>query len=323
MKETVENRIDIFLPEDIQKITSKPRQSIYFLSSLETFFRTHVVTEKHYNKELFEERVKRIEGCQNKFEELENKLYYPKETQLLPNGTYKVEIDLIEFVEIAVEYLKLQEEIDELQLEILKYLFDVENDIISKIISKDKYLEPLVMQHSGKAYTYSAFEHSVDEDKLDNYRIHISDKKESKKYSKKNIYPIPVKVRNNDFLLNKYRTLYKIIKNSQIQLLTDGSRLREEEEIRKMSIEQFNTSKKINQLTFVTTIIAIVGFIYASISTYQLLTDNSTDIEFINDQNEQKLLLEIKNELKRNSTNEAKTDSLLIELTKSLKNKDK
>lgn len=275
MTETVENRIDLNLPEDIQKITSPARESIYFLRSLENFFTNHVVEKDDFDQVLFNERVKKIKGCYSEFDVLENKLYFPEDPIILSDGTYRTEIELKELVKISIEYLKLKEEIDDLQLEILIYLFKVENNLISKISHNEEYLKPLVSKHIGNSFIYSAFEHSMDEDRLDNYRIFITDKKVAKKYSKEATYPIAVKIRNNDFLLKKYRNLYKIVKKTQIQLSSDISRLKEERDIQQMTIEQFKTNKKINRLTLMTTIIAVIGVIYASISTYFLLKNNN------------------------------------------------
>ncbi len=57
MKELVENRIDINLPQDFQKATEETRESIYFLSSLKNLFETHILRPQDYDKKKYKERL--------------------------------------------------------------------------------------------------------------------------------------------------------------------------------------------------------------------------------------------------------------------------
>jgi len=321
--ETIENKIDIHLPEDLSKVTSKTRESIYFLQSIETFFKEHVVSKEHYNPDFLDENGRHIDECLNKFEELENKIYFPEKSQILPNGMHQLGINLIELSNIVIDYIELQEKVDELQLIILKYLFKIENDLLLNLGSKEKYLRDLVIQESGGAFLYSAFEHSHNEDRLDNYRIFLSDKKTVKEYIKTHTHPIPLKKRNYDFLLNKHRELYKIIRKAQIQLITNSSRLREEEEIKKMNLEQFKLNGKINKLTIITTILAIIGFVYTSLSLYLQSTDNTINVEIENGAKIEKIenvLKKIQNNIGTKNSVDKESILILKEIEIQLKN---
>ena len=296
----IENLIELRLPQDLQKATTPPREAIYYLRSLATLYREHAADPKDFKEEEFLNNNKRIEACFKEFEVLEKKLYYPEERQKIKGGGYKVEIDFEELIEIIKRYIFLKEKIDILQLDILKYLFNVDSNLISNITSKEKFLKDLKVNYMSQILTYSVFEQSADEDKLDNYRIYIEDSETVKEFSKDNIYPIPLKIKNYDFLLRKYRNLYKKTKLIQVQILNDSSRLREEKEINKMSKEQFRINKKMKLLTITTTILTIVGLIYGTISTYFLLTD-SNDLKSLENQN--KVIDELQNvgsELKTN-----------------------
>lgn len=314
MKETVENRIDIYVPDDLEKATSGARESIYYLESLSTLFREHVVLPQNHNPELHKERLKRINDCYTDFDKLEEKVYRPEGSEVLPDGTHRLLIDLIELTEICVEYVKLKERIDELQVEILKYLFDVENSLIRALIPEERYLDNLKMSYSAKMLTYSAFEHSKDEDRLDNYRFYINHKKEAKKYSKKNEHPIRLKVRNYDYVLKKFRNMYKMTKNSQIQLLSDSSRLREEQEVKEINNEQFSINKKVEKLTIIATVLGIIGFIYASISTYYLVTDDTKENQETHYQQVEQTLNNIEIELEKIKNQNGIKDSILNEI---------
>ncbi len=275
MKETIENLININLPEDFETISGNTRESIYFLTSLENLFKEHVITLDFIDKDLYSNRIKRMHECLQEFEKLENIFYYPSEEQILPNGLIQLRFkDFNEYIDYAIEYIYLKEKTDELQLEILSYLFDIDNSIIDKIASKTEYLGDLKSQYVIRFLTYSAFEHSRDEDKFDNYRIYISNKKESKEYKKKYDYPIMLKCRNYDFNIIKKRKLYKISRNSLIEIMQNIPKLEEEKHLNEINKQQFKMSKKVNRLNYIAFIFAIIGIIYASISTYYLVKDH-------------------------------------------------
>ena len=110
-------------------------------------------------------------------------------------------------------------------------------------------------------------------------------------------------------------------KSSQVELLGDSTRLREEEELRQINRKQFEINKKIEKLTILATILGILGFIYASISTYYLVTDDSDEKEILSDKRIEKKLQNIEFELKQTRVNQMKKDSLSLEINKINKRK--
>jgi len=317
MREYIENRIDINLPQDFQKVTEATRESIYFLASLENLFKEHIVVPKDYDKEQYKERLERIKKAQDDFQSLENIFYYPKPELVLPSGTHKIEIDNSKFIKSVGEYIKLKERVDELQYEILKYLFEVENNLINAYTNDKEHLQTLKTQYHIKFLTYSAFEHSKDEDKFDNYRIYISDKKIVKDYSKENDYPIRVKIRNYDFNIRKYRNLYKMLKNSAIDLIFNAPKLEEEEQLKKISFQQFELNKKVKGLSIFAILLTIIGLIYGTISTYFLINDHI--IEVNENQSIEKLLQKIDTQLEQRNDKYFKQDSTLEKMIMEIK----
>ncbi|NVK66317.1 MAG: hypothetical protein HWE22_17120 [Flavobacteriales bacterium] len=277
MKEIIANRNDLTFPEDFYEIAAECRESKYFLDSLEVFATEHIVLPEDHNEEKFYSHSKRIKDCQKQFEELEKKVFFNEENTL-DDG--RVKIDAFEIIDTGLKYIRLKEQIDQLQVDILEYQYEISYNLLNKFVEGKEYLKVLSSQYRSKSHLFSAFTHSRDEDKFDNYRITFKNKGLIKEYSKKNEYPIRLKVRNHEFLLNKWREQFKTIKQSEVDLIIGSSRLEEEQEINKISLEQHKQSKKLNRLNVIAFAIAVIGLAYGTISTFYLIRDqtsNTTD----------------------------------------------
>lgn len=274
MNELVGNRKDLTLPEDFYEIASDCRESKYFLDSIEIFAIEHFVLPEDYDKETYRQNISRIKDCKKQFEELENRIFF-NENNKLPDG--RLQLDVFEIIEAGLKYIELKEQIDELQVDILKYQYDIGYKLINKFVEGKEYLATLSSQYIAKYHLFSAFTHSRDEDKFDNYRIVFNDNDLIKEYSKNHEYPIRLKVRNYDFLLKKWREQFKTLKQSEIDLIIGSARLEEEQEINRISIEQNKQSKKLNRLNVIAFIIAIIGLAYGTISTIFLFQDHNND----------------------------------------------
>lgn len=274
MKEFVGNKIELTLPEDFYDIAAACRESKYYLDSLEVFATEHVVLPKDYDKELYLGNLTRIKECKGRFEELENEIFF-NEKKRLPDG--RSQIDFNQIIQVTLAYIELKEDIDELQLDILKHQYNLGYSLINKFTEGREYLKELSTQYIAKYHLYSAFNHSRDENKFDNYRIEFSIEESVTEYSKENVYPIQLKVRNYDYLLKKWREQFKTMKQSEVDLIIGSSRLEEEQKLNKISIEQFKQNQKLNKLNILATIIAIIGLLYGTISTIFLIKDHQVD----------------------------------------------
>ncbi len=169
----------------------------------------------------------------------------------------------------------------------------------------------------SRLLAYSAFEHSKDEDKFDNYRIYFSNKNDVREFSKEHEYPIRVKNRNYEFLIKKHRTLYKLLKNSEIDFIFGLSKLEEEAQVKKISYQQIDIGKKVKNLTILAIILAIIGLFYGGINTYYLIIDHKDDNNI--EKRIEKILIDINNNIQKQSYRQANPDTLLINLIKDLK----
>ncbi|MFW5891656.1 MAG: hypothetical protein ACOCUI_05505 [bacterium] len=287
MTETVENKVDITLPRDFSKISEATRESIYYLESLENLFKYHIVLPENYDKKKYDERIKRIINYKDEFVILEEIFYYPKKEDRNTDGLYKVEFSSAkEYVEYVIKYIMLKEKIDELQYEILEYLYNIENEIIKNFTEDKEHLNHLKTQYYVKSLSYSAFEHSKDEDRLDNFMIYLSDSEVQKEFKAENPYPIRLKIRNYDFIIKKYRNVYKLTKESQIDLIFGSSRIEEEIQLKKINVQQFDLNKKVKRINIIAILIAVIGLIYGSINTYYIIKNElSKDKPNTEDQN--------------------------------------
>lgn len=271
MSELVANLKELTLPEDFYEIASQCRESKYYLDSLEIFVTEHVVLTEDYEKSKHEALLNQLKNCKTLFKELENRIFFDKQNKL---SSGHVQIEVVVLIEACLEYIQLKEKIDELQLKILKYLYSVDHNLIHKFTEGIDYLTALGAQYSAKLHLLSAFTHSSEEDKYDNYRILLSNNVLIKEFSKKQNYPISLKVRNYDFLLNKWRNQFKSIKQCTAELIVDSSRLKEEKEINRIVIEQSKQSKKINRLNIIAFLIAVIGLAYGTINTIYVVMDH-------------------------------------------------
>jgi len=138
---------------------------------------------------------------QEQFILLENRLY---ENYSAAIGTkLKYNKDLIATV---IDYLMLKERMDNLQLATLQFIYTNKNELINEIVDKNSDLESISKLHTNSIQLKEAFDHSMDADKFVDYKISFSNEKWERKYSKKNIYPIIIRIIEHDYLLKRQRS---------------------------------------------------------------------------------------------------------------------
>lgn len=208
--EQVEHTITLTLPEDIQSITEAARESYYYLKNVGSFYDNEVSLPESIDSYMYEEGSKKIKMLQEQFILLENRLY---ENYSAAIGTkLKYNKDLIATV---IDYLMLKERMDNLQLATLQYMYANKNELINEIVDKNSDLESISKLHTNAIRLNEVFDHSMDADKFVDYKISFSNKKWERKYAKKNIYPIIIRIIEHDYLLKRQRS--QIAEQQKIQ----------------------------------------------------------------------------------------------------------
>ncbi|MFP2997525.1 hypothetical protein ABN763_16525 [Spongiivirga sp. MCCC 1A20706] len=208
--EQVEHTITLTLPEDIQSITEAARESYYYLKNVGSFYDNEVTLPEGVDAYMYQEGGKKIKMLQEQFILLENRLY---ENYSAAIGTkLKYNKDLIATV---IDYLMLKERMDNLQLATLQFIYANKNELINEIVDKNSDLDAINKLHTHAIQLNEAFDHSMDADKFVDYKISFSNEKWERKYSKKNVYPIIIRIIEHDYLLKRQRS--QIAEQQKIQ----------------------------------------------------------------------------------------------------------
>ncbi len=208
--EQVEHTITLTLPEDIQSITEAARESYYYLKNVGSFYDNEVSLPEGVDSYMYEEGGKKIKMLQEQFILLENRLYENYSAAIGTKLKYNKEL-----IATVIDYLMLKERMDNLQLATLQYMYANKNELINEIVDKNSDLEAISKLHTNAIQLNEAFDHSMDADKFVDYHITFSKEKWERKYSKKNIYPIIIRIIEHDYLLKRQRS--QIAEQQKIQ----------------------------------------------------------------------------------------------------------
>lgn len=213
-KEQAENTISLTLPDDIREITAAARESYYYLKNIGSFYESEVTLPEGFDPYMYQEGGKKIKMLQDEFILLENRLYENYSATLGVKLKYNKEL-----ISTVVDYLMLKERMDNLQLATLQFIYSNKNALINELVEENEKQGGISKLHTHKIQLTEAFDHSMDADKFVDYKILFANPKWVKKYSKKNIYPIIIRIIDHDYLLKRQRKQISKQQEEQIKLI--------------------------------------------------------------------------------------------------------
>ena len=120
---------------------------------------------------------------------------------------------------------------DNLQLATLQFIYSNKNALINELVEKNEKQEDISKLHTHKIQLTEAFDHSMDADKFVDYKILFANPKWVKKYSKKNIYPIIIRIIDHEYLLKRQRKQISKQQEEQIKLIKHLASTKQDESI--------------------------------------------------------------------------------------------
>jgi len=264
--EQVEHTITLTLPEDIQSITEAARESYYYLKNVGSFYDNEVSLPEGVDAYMYQEGSKKIKMLQEQFILLENRLY---ENYSAAIGTkLKYNKDLIATV---IDYLMLKERMDNLQLATLQFMYANKNELISEIVDKNSDLDAINKLHTHTIQLNEAFDHSMDADKFIDYKISFSNEKWERKYSKKNVYPIIIRIIEHDYLLKRQRSQIEEQQRIQTELVKHLANERNHGKISEIASTSNSIKGVMDRINKNMLIIGIIGIILISTGVFLAL----------------------------------------------------
>jgi hypothetical protein len=262
-----DNTITLTLPNDIQKITEAARESYYYLKNIGEFYKDEVSLPENYDSYMYEEGGKKITMLQEEFILLENRLYENYSAAL---GTkLKYNKDLIATV---VDYLMLKERMDNLQLATLQFLYSNKNALIDELVKDNEKLAEISKLHTHKIQLTEAFDHSMDADKFVDYKIQFSISKWEKKYSKKNVYPIIIRIIDHDYLLKRQRKQIAKQQETQTKLIKHLASKEQNENIEKLVDSNSLIHKFLRRMNNNILVLGVSGIVFIAVLLFLYLS---------------------------------------------------
>jgi hypothetical protein len=262
-----DNTITLTLPNDIQKITEAARESYYYLKNIGEFYKDEVSLPENYDSYMYEEGGKKITMLQEEFILLENRLYENYSAAL---GTkLKYNKDLIATV---VDYLMLKERMDNLQLATLQFLYSNKNALIDELVKDNEKLAEISKLHTHKIQLTEAFDHSMDADKFVDYKIQFSISKWEKKYSKKNVYPIIIRIIDHDYLLKRQRKQIAKQQETQTKLIKHLASKEQNENIEKLVDSNSLIHKFLRRMNNNILVLGVSGIVFIAVLLFLFLS---------------------------------------------------
>lgn len=277
-----ERKIDII--KDFWLIQKECRESIYYLKSLiARLDGFSMITKDNRSSEEFNKRIKirkelilDSKKICNEHEEQEKLLVSNEKVDIAKeiasdDESYEIKDCEDKFIlDITVNTIKIKAKIDDLQVKIIDFLNYEMNAIIEEFIKKIPEAEELHLAHNINKLNYMAFNHNVDEDRIDTYLLDCSDRKYKNILKKTNInLPYTINVKNYEYTLKKVRELYSRESEFSIHLITKANFFKENTQIKKMNKKLYYANIIVTILTVITTIIAIYG-LFMSEKTIQI-----------------------------------------------------
>ena len=290
-------QIDIYT--DFWIIAKECRESFYYLKSLKnllinsSFLKADDVIK-------YKALRKNISDLIKEFEELDgdlinkskNKFLVDQEiaTELVSNNRIKDLSDLkflkeIEILQYVKNFLDLNSKIGLCQVKILEFLIEVKDKMNKAIVSSDDKLKFPYEEYNLKKLMILAFNHSSDEDMIITNEIVCSDKSIEKALLQLGIeFPINVKTHDNKYTIEKNREIIKMHYELSLKLMDMSEKLNEENQINKLTKNQYSYSKQVTFLTWIVAILTVITTIVGGISLYYTIksynnTYNSAEFE--------------------------------------------
>lgn len=279
-----ENLVQVDLLEDYWKYQKKLRESYYYLKSIFikltnngfAYLKEKDELEQLNKKERIDSLVIKAKKLMDEYEDYD-KAFLTEEKECLNYMVENQENNVSELIAATLENddfqaisdtmllentllaINLKCSIDSVQIELLTLVTDETFKIIDNLISKSNRLKNHYMYYRNKQLCEYQLSHSADEDRINTYKIDISEGKYKRDCNL--IYPIYYKKRDHSYNLNFERERYR---NANDLLMTYLRMVDEDEENKKREKRdklQYRFNIMIGIMTIITTITAIVTIV--------------------------------------------------------------
>lgn len=283
-----ENLRRINIVDDFWELAKECRQSHYYLRSLKNFLNGSIVLKDNgKDGDKFrgiEMEVKdlnsRIVLAEDNFQLLEASMVAKKNehdksrinksteeaaaTQLNDSiDTDLFYVKVSELFQLLIKFVKLKEEIDKLQLDILVCIGKNRSTINQIVSKKNSKLETVYTQCIENSLIETAFNHSVDEDKIDTYEFYAVDNEARAELKKSGIVlPYCLKVVDYSFNIKANRKILENYLKLTLKLLDMNQRIDEENELKKLNHKQYYFNIVVTIFTIIATICSIISLKY-------------------------------------------------------------
>lgn len=258
--------LDIF--DDFYLVQQECRESKYYLNSLVTMLQHHVVLPENYDKSIIDQYMKRANVIQEKYSELE-KRRGTEENGKIQCGIqdfdiekHIVNIGIEKLPEIMLKYIKLKNEIDYIQVELLNYLIQVKKDMCEAISKTHDRLDIIFAEYNSQAQMYCALHKSADSDRVDTIAFSCKEKKVLKDLPK-DIHQ-KYKIRNNNYNVEFYRNLLEMWQSFSIDILKQKEEFEQKSLLVDLSKKQYEINVCIVILTITVIILTVVSIVRIS-----------------------------------------------------------
>lgn len=279
-----ENLVQVDLLEDYWKYQKKLRESYYYLKSIFikltnngfAYLKEKDELEQLNKKERIDSLVIKAKKLMDEYEDYD-KAFLTEEKECLNYMVENQENNVSELIAATLENddfpdisdtmllentllaINLKCSIDSVQIELLTLVTDETFKIIDNLIAKSNRLKNHYMYYRNKQLCEYQLSHSADEDRINTYKIDISEGKYKKDCNL--IYPIYYKKRDHSYNLNFERERYR---NANDLLMTYLRMVNEDEENKKREKRdklQYWFNIVIGIMTIVTTFTAIATIV--------------------------------------------------------------
>lgn len=279
-----ENLRNIDILDDYWKIAKECRESYYNLLSLENFLNNKtMVLEKQQSSEEQLNKINELNISINKVKEefIKTDGYIDNNINNTDEISKEVSIDLSvhetdskkytkcnEYIQekailgLLLDFIKLKENIDRIQLEVLTFLNKNLNDINKVVLNDNKKLENIYVECSNELLVINAFRRSTDEDKIVTYKINCKNKELKEDFKKQRIkLPKVVEVVDYSFNIKTLKRIYYKYSQLNIKLLEFSEKIEKQDKLDKLNKKQYYFNIIVTISTIISTIIAIISLI--------------------------------------------------------------
>jgi hypothetical protein len=170
-------------------------------------------------------------------------------------------------IDILLLYIELRSSLDELQLDILEYLTKTKMNLCKTFSANDHELNQMYVHYVSEAHMRSAFNKSVDEDKVDTFVFSCNNKQIINQLKAEGVdLNKRYKIRDYSYLLKIQRLDYEMWNNAFLELLKMEPKIKENKLLNEINKKQFTYNKQIYYLTWAVSIITIISAINTLVS---------------------------------------------------------